>query len=103
MITLPGGGTLFRFRCYFIAFEDITLVRQGLSANFDIVEQVATDDMKHASGFHHAIFLMKCPAKAFCAILYSYFNFLDLCEVCLYAFWNEFRPFVTKYSMLGAN
>lgn len=41
VITLPRGGTLFRFRSYFIvACEDATMVRQELSANFDMFEQL---------------------------------------------------------------
>lgn len=79
---------MFCFRCYFIvACGAVTLVRQVFSANFDIFEQVARDVYGACIlGFECANFLMECQAKAFCAILYSYFNLLDLLEVCLCAF-----------------
>lgn len=41
VITLPRGGTLFCFRRYFnVACKGATMVRQELSANFDMFEQL---------------------------------------------------------------
>lgn len=67
---------MFYFRCYFIvAFADLTLVRQGLSANFAMLEQVAVDAVKHESGFCDAIFLMKGPAKPMCNSVQLFYRF----------------------------